>query len=31
MPDVLSDTAALAARVAHHERRFRDAGWTWQR
>jgi lipoate-protein ligase A len=31
MPDALSDTAALAARVAHHERRFRDAGWTWQR
>lgn len=31
MPAHLADTAALAARVAHHERRFRDVGWTWQR
>jgi lipoate-protein ligase A len=31
IPADLTGTAALAARVAHHERRFRDAAWTWQR
>lgn len=30
-PDEFTGTAALAARQAHHENRFRDPGWTWQR
>ena len=31
VPADLTETAALAAQVAHHERRFRDPGWTWRR
>jgi lipoyl(octanoyl) transferase len=30
-PVEFTGSAALAARLAHHEHRFRDAGWTWQR
>lgn len=31
VPADLADPTTLAARVAHHERRFRDDGWTWHR
>ena len=31
IPAELAGTAALAARVAHHEHRFRDPAWTWHR